>query len=372
MGSASWLRATVANHADVSGSRQAEGKAARLVLVDLCNALGQHGSLRVLISLLGNRRTTLSVNHRWRDATRNMPLTKNEVERLVDAVVGDYENPHLVANLDHYKKDITTIDISNWSISFDAESSFDAAVCVLAKGCPKLRDVKLDCGSIIMINDTGIIALANGCHELRSFVLAFDRGNEWARDKGFVAFAKAAIHLTYIHLTECNIDTDAIIALGNNCPRLATIIIRCCDEYIEDKAFQALADGCVDLITIKISGGFLSLSTDRAVTSLARCLKLAEIKIADFRNDIGDVDGYTDLTDAGINALANGFPSLTTINLSSRAWLTKGDEITRTAFDAVCKSHPLMQFDHDCQHDWDADWNGNPGYSGLWGGGVRH
>jgi len=79
---ASYLRAAAAileaKAADIEEeeSRQAKGKPARLVLVDLCNeALGQHGSLRVLIPLLGNRRSALSVSRRWRDATRKMALT---------------------------------------------------------------------------------------------------------------------------------------------------------------------------------------------------------------------------------------------------------------------------------------------------------
>ena len=92
-----------------------------------------------------------------------------------------------------------------------------------------------------------------------------------------------------------------------------------------------------------------------------------------YENDDGVANGYyTDLTDAGVYALANGCPSLTAIDLSSRVWFMKPDDITRTAFDAFCKSHPRLEAGHNCRHDWNDgmqydDFGGYNGYSGLWG-----
>ena len=138
--------------------------------------------------------------------------------------------------------------------------------------------------------------------------------------------ARNCKHLQRLYLTGCTQMTDeAVVAIGRGCSKLQQLYVIGCVQ-ITDAAFVAIADGCPQLQ--EIYAFHCNRVTDVGISALAHsCAQLRELGVA-----------YTQTTDVGCQAVADGLPLLTAIFVS---WCP---EVTDTGVQALAARLPKLHF----------------------------
>lgn len=136
----------------------------------------------------------------------------------------------------------------------------DRAIEVLAKGCPKLRNLWIEA-----LTNTAIRALAGSCRSLEVFNL-YDSEN--VTDQEVLALANC-VNLKEVHFSSSLITDLSICKLAQQCPKMREMSLTGCK--VTDVAVAAIADNCRDIKGLHL---FLCPITSAALQSLEKSPKL--------------------------------------------------------------------------------------------------
>ncbi|KAL6840218.1 hypothetical protein ACP4OV_030028 [Aristida adscensionis] len=152
------------------------------------------------------------------------------------------------------------------------------------------------------LEDSGVEAVANYCHDLRELDLS---RSFRLSDRSLYALAHGCPHLTRLNISGCsNFSDAALIYLTSQCKNLKCLNLCGCVRAATDKALQAIGCNCGQLQSLNL--GWCDSITDKGVTSLASgCPELRAV----------DLCGCVLITDESVVALANGCPHLRSLGL---------------------------------------------------------
>lgn len=302
----------------------------RLMALDVRNdALGRVGTIRTLIELLGRHPGSLACR-RWRDASRGLALTEGGEECLVRAVAADHTNPRLLANLGFY--DVTRLNLNNSGPYYSArihglnpDTTTDAAVVALAKGCRNVVSVDLTCCK--KVTSVAVIALATACPKLTTLKLyecasltddiaaipvlanltALDIGTSHKiSDAGALKLMRQCPNLASIALEELDITNATLRAIATEFPGLASLNLINCQGPLSEAGFTAFATGNHDKFTSIDLSCCSELNVNAFATSLAAgCRNLTSV---------GLCHSCDLLTEAGVAALVSGCRNLVALD----------------------------------------------------------
>ena len=262
----------------------------------------------------------------------------------------------------------------------------DDCLFVLSGGCTNLQNLVMVgvCG----ITDTGLQALAHGCHQLRDLNLAADTDRlglttksrmprfttagiaalaciaqslrslvlisaRRVYDSGFQVLAGRCVGLESLQVQHClGFGDKALTALGTNCSRLVHLDLTGCKD-ITDHGMQALKDGCLLLKKIVLVG--CMKLTDASVCSLIRgcsaiqtlslmnCISLTDAVLEVLAQSICrchlitlNLRGLPDISDCGV-LLLKSCPNLTALDV------TFCDSVTASAVYEIARALPFAQ-----------------------------
>jgi len=152
------------------------------------------------------------------------------------------------------------------------------------------------------LEDSGVEAVANNCHDLRELDLS---RSFRLSDLSLYALAHGCPHLTRLNISGCsNFSDSALVFLSSQCKNLKCLNLCGCVRAASDRALQAIACNCGQLQSLNL--GWCDSITDKGVTSLASgCPELRAV----------DLCGCVLITDESVVALANGCPHLRSLGL---------------------------------------------------------
>lgn len=152
------------------------------------------------------------------------------------------------------------------------------------------------------LEDNGVEAVANNCHDLRELDLS---RSFRLSDRSLYALAHGCSRLTRLNISGCsNFSDAALVFLSSQCKNLKCLNLCGCVRAASDRALQAIACNCGQLQSLNL--GWCDSITDKGVTSLASgCPELRAV----------DLCGCVLITDESVVALANGCPHLRSLGL---------------------------------------------------------
>ncbi|TVU36287.1 hypothetical protein EJB05_18217 [Eragrostis curvula] len=152
------------------------------------------------------------------------------------------------------------------------------------------------------LEDSGVEAVANYCHDLRELDLS---RSFRLSDRSLYALAHGCPHLTRLNISGCsNFSDAALVYLTSQCKKFKCLNLCGCVRAASDRALQAIACNCGQLQSLNL--GWCDSITDKGVTSLASgCPELRAV----------DLCGCVLITDESVVALANGCPHLRSLGL---------------------------------------------------------
>ncbi len=149
----------------------------------------------------------------------------------------------------------------------------DAAGVAIGARCPKLLSVDLSWCYQEAIGDHTFVAIAEGCPELQSLTMR-ECCQESITDATFVAVANGCPNLQSLIMQGCNqctITDAALVAIANGCTKLRALDISFCDqETISDVALAMIAESCTNLQSLNFVGCNQRTITDATFGALAR------------------------------------------------------------------------------------------------------
>lgn len=151
----------------------------------------------------------------------------------------------------------------------------DQLLHTLAHSCPHLRTVALSLAENAPATDDGMLALAQGCRELRAVTLwNFTK----LTDTSFVALAENCPALTLLSTEHCVEITDVSLhAIAQHCPQLQSLRIES-NSHITGTGVIAIAQNCPLLSDCSLH--LCMRMTDAAVVELtARCVHLSSLSV---------------------------------------------------------------------------------------------
>ncbi|NP_001142165.1 F-box protein SKP2A [Zea mays] len=152
------------------------------------------------------------------------------------------------------------------------------------------------------LEDSGVEAVANHCHDLRELDLS---RSFRLSDRSLYALAHGCPQLTRLNISGCSSFSDvALVFLSSQCGNLRCLNLCGCVRAASDRALQAIACYCGQLQSLNL--GWCDGITDKGVTSLASgCPELRAV----------DLCGCVLITDESVVALANGCLHLRSLGL---------------------------------------------------------
>lgn len=112
----------------------------------------------------------------------------------------------------------------------------NAGLVALANGCRNLKLIRLD---NTQISDDGAVVLSNKCKHLRDALL----NNTQVGNDGVVALANNCPKLSWVGLHNCSqVNDDGIAELGKKCKQLRHVFVN--RTQVSESGAQALADAC--------------------------------------------------------------------------------------------------------------------------------
>jgi len=151
-----------------------------------------------------------------------------------------------------------------------------------------------------VVDDALLERVARWCSRLEVVDLT---GCQLPTQEGYRCLAAGCPALRSINLTKCPIDDKALSTLARGCRNLEHIVLFGCGN-VTDSGLGKVVHCCPSLRKVELFG--CSSITDEGIAMLAKCRKL------DFLN----VRACRLISDASIDALVHGCPSLHTMNLT--------------------------------------------------------
>ena len=211
------------------------------------------------------------------------------------------------------------------SINFwSCEKITDASVCEVVKKCRHLQSLLL--GACKRITDTSVIEIARGCPHLQKLSLT---GCRSITDDVMVEIARGCPHLKSLDVRNSYDITDiTVLAIAHNCPCLQKLNVGNCKSYesITDESVIEIARCCPHLQSLKL-GQCKYINNTSIMEVGRRCPHLRELDVGCCKN-IGD---------ASIIEIARGCPHL------ERLELYQCHRITNASIIAVAKGCPELQ-----------------------------
>eukprot|EP00897_Mesotaenium_endlicherianum_P008273 jgi/Mesen1/7474/ME000039S06690 len=129
-----------------------------------------------------------------------------------------------------------------------ANDCTDVGLIAVAEGCTELRRIHIEGWASGHITDVGLLAIVNQCKQLQELVLV----GHSATVASLSMLAGVSLCLERLTLAASITVTDAEVAcLAQGCPRLKRLCIKACDR-VSDLGLIALANGCPSLQKLKI------------------------------------------------------------------------------------------------------------------------
>ena len=201
-------------------------------------------------------------------------------------------NMEVAALASSCSRKLEVVDLSNcWQV--DDDGAF-----TLASACPNLKHVDFR-GT--RLTDTGVVHIASGCSDLRSF----DASQcTQVSDVGIKALVHHCANLTRLSLKHTNLSNEGLTHIGRKCAALHTLIIEGC-SLVTDAGIKALVSGCVKLATLDLSE---TKVTNKGLEYIARkCSELTSLGLCK----------CSKVSDDGVKALALKCSKLHSVDLSS-------------------------------------------------------
>eukprot|EP00698_Gefionella_okellyi_P018216 TRINITY_DN5437_c0_g1_i3.p1 TRINITY_DN5437_c0_g1~~TRINITY_DN5437_c0_g1_i3.p1 ORF type:complete len:400 (-),score=88.93 TRINITY_DN5437_c0_g1_i3:4-1203(-) len=202
----------------------------------------------------------------------------------------------------------------------------NASMTLLASSCREL--VNVDLNSSRKVGDAGIVALCTNCPRINHLNLRglntvssealqavatlkslvwFDGSLTRIDDTGVVALVQGCHAIETLILEQCNVSDVSLLAIGNNLPQLHVLDLQM-DNKITDNGILAVGAGCRELRSAKLS--YCASLNDRGVREFTRLsANLLELEIS----------GVPDLQPSTLTLLSKRtFVSQRTVPLSVR------------------------------------------------------
>jgi hypothetical protein len=166
---------------------------------------------------------------------------------------------------------------------------------IIASRCSHLRELMIESGTV---NDAALLILAAGCPKLCNVPTSYD-----VTDMGILAIARNGA-LSSLNLSfNCNVTDAAILMVAANCSLLKSIDLSYCRQFT-DAALIALAKGCPLLESVALD--LCTSLTDDVLIALAQhCHNLRVLGISE-----------TKFTHIGLQAISLGCPLLEKLTAS--------------------------------------------------------
>jgi len=226
----------------------------------------------------------------------------------------------------------------------------DVGVIAVANGCPNLKSINF--WSCEKITDASVCEVVKKCRHLQSLLLGACKR---ITDTSVIEIARGCPHLQKLSLASCGtITDDVMVEIARGCPHLKSLDVRN-SYYITDITVLAIAHNCPSLQKLNVGNckSYESI-TDESVMEIARCcphlqsLKLGECKYVDDASimEVGrrcphlrelDVGCCKNIGDASIIEIARGCPHL------QRLELYQCHRITNASIFAVANRCPDLQ-----------------------------
>ncbi|XP_065851048.1 EIN3-binding F-box protein 1 [Euphorbia lathyris] len=204
----------------------------------------------------------------------------------------------------------------------------------ISRGCPSLKALSL--WNLPLVGDEGLLEIANGCHMLEKLDLC---GCPAISDKGLLAVAMNCPNLTDLTIESCsNIGNEGLQAVGRCCTNLRSISIKNCPIVGDQGIVGLVSSGTCALTKVKLQslnitdaslaviGHYGKTVTDLVLTSLPN---VSERGFWVMGNGHGlqmlksfTVISCLGMTDAGLEAVGKGCPSLRQFRLCKSALLS--------------------------------------------------
>ncbi|CAL5183836.1 unnamed protein product [Lathyrus oleraceus] len=262
------------------------------------------------------------------------------------------------------------------TLSLDSEFIHNQGVLAVAKGCPYLKSLKLQCINLTddalkavgvsclslellalysfqRFTDKGLRAIGKGCKKLKNLTLS---DCYFLSDKGLEAIAIGCKELTHLEVNGChNIGTLGLESVGKSCQHLSELALLYCQRIgdlgllqvgkgcqflqalhlvdcssIGDEAMCGIAAGCTNLKKLHIRRCY-EIGNKGIIAVGDNCKSLTDLSIR-FCDRVGDgaliaiaegcslhylnVSGCHQIGDAGLIAVARGSPQLCYLDVS--------------------------------------------------------
>jgi len=219
-------------------------------------------------------------------------------------------DPNVINIMAKWCPNVEILDLSHCNIS-------DEGLIKIAKEWPHLKSLHLNYSINREITDEGVRAVAQRCHDLRSFNLG---GCDNISDAGVTAVAQGCPDLKFLDLSACyKIVGICLTELldKNNLKNLKSLNLSGCFE-ITNIAVIAVIVACPDLQSLNL-GGCYNIC-DAGVTALAqmvqRCPHLQSLNPQSLNLQSLNLENCKQITDAGVTVLAQLCPHLHSLDLS--------------------------------------------------------
>ena len=191
----------------------------------------------------------------------------------------------------------------------------DISMIAIAQGCPNLTSVNFsDCR---YASDIGVLAIVQGCPHLMSIDISYFYH---ITDISVSAIAQWCPNLTSINLSYCNIKCNdylgfatsiGLLPIPQSCPKLKFIDFSH-SAHLKVDCLQAIADGCPHLTSINLSKGeYMRHAHYIFETEISAIAKGCPDLL------FIDLSRCYEIKDIAVSAIARGCPHLTHLNLAN-------------------------------------------------------
>uniref|UniRef100_A0A0A8YK72 F-box/LRR-repeat protein 15-like leucin rich repeat domain-containing protein n=1 Tax=Arundo donax TaxID=35708 RepID=A0A0A8YK72_ARUDO len=192
----------------------------------------------------------------WKDLPMELLL------RII-SIVGDDRMAIIASGVCTGWRDALGWGVTNLSLSWCQDHMNDLVISLAHKFMKlhvlSLRQIKPQ------LEDSGVEAVANYCHDLRELDLS---RSFRLSDRSLYALAHGCPHLTRLNISGCsNFSDAALVFLATQCKNLKCLNLCGCVRAASDRALQAISSNCGQLQSLNL--GWCDNITDKGVTRLA-------------------------------------------------------------------------------------------------------
>ena len=208
----------------------------------------------------------------------------------------------------------------------------DHALIQLGKSCPLLKHLDIS-GDYVNLTDTGILALAEGCSQLKYLLICDPSERSSTSDHSFIKLTETCTLLENLTIGNLQLTDESMFAIAKNCKNLKHIQLH---ELKVTKVgltslFSSSNMNCLESVYVSHTAGF----TDNVLLALVKNTHATLTSLV--------IEGEVEVTDAGIYHIATYCKKLVTFTLTYVPYVMLPFYICE-----VIQSNPrIKSFDYD-------------------------